>query len=135
MGAKHFSELICWQLARALQIEVFKLSAKCTFDGDFKLRSQLRSAASSARSDIAEGFGRTTHRDFAVFLNRSCTSVNEVQNRLAEAVDLGYLLPSEIAPALILCKRTCSAASSLRRVLKSTPDPPANRWPRRKRDP
>jgi four helix bundle protein len=132
MGAKHFSELICWQLARALQMEVFKLSAHCTFNQDFKLRDQLRSAASSARSEIAEGFGRTTHRDFAVFLNRSCTSVNEVENRLGEAVDNGYLLPRDIATALVLCRRTCAAASSLRRVLKSTPDPPANRWPRRR---
>src|SRR5687768_1156462 len=114
MGARHFSELICWQLARALQMHVFKLTAKSTFNCDFKLRDQLRSAASSARSDIAEGFGRMTHRDFAVFLNRSCTSVNEVQNRLTEALDNGYVSDDEIATALVLCRRTCSAASSLR---------------------
>src|SRR5688572_9627666 len=124
MGAKHFSELICWQLARALQMQEFKLTAKPTFDRDFKLRDQLRSAASSARSEIAEGFGRTTHRDFAVFLNRACTSVNEVQNRLGEALDNDCVCEAEITVALTLCRRTCAAASSLRTVLKSTADPP-----------
>jgi four helix bundle protein len=133
MGAKHFSDLICWQLARALQMQVFKLTAKPTFDRDFKLRDQLRSAASSARSEIAEGFGRTTHRDFALFLNRSCTSVNEVENRLGEAVDNGYISQAEIATALTLCKRTSAAASSLRTVLKSRPDPPWTHWPHKRR--
>jgi len=114
-------------------MQVFQLTTKSTFDRDFKLRDQLRSAASSARSEIAEGFGRTTHRDFAVFLNRSCTSVNEIQNRLGEAVDNGYLSQDEIITALALCRRTCSATSSLRRVLKSTPDPPWTRWPHPRR--
>ena len=123
MGAKHFSELICWQLARDLRQIVFDLTSRSTFNADFKLRGQLNDAASSACANIAEGFGRKTHRDFSRFLDVSRTSVNEIENRLGESVERRYLKPDDITEALTLVKRTRSSTSRLMRYLDETPTP------------
>ena len=130
MGVDHFSKLICWQLARDLQREVFKITSRTTFNRDLELRDQLRDAASSARRNIAEGFGRRTHRDIANFFNVSLTSINEVEDELGEAVDDGYVTAAEIALAINLCKRTTVATSRFRNSVKDRPDPAWNRWPR-----
>src|SRR5207248_858125 len=105
--AKHFSELICYQLGRQLRQEIFGLTTQPTFDQDLRFRGQLRDAASSVCSNISEGFGRSTHRDFARFLDMSRSSVNEIENRLE------YLKAAEIDKALNLGKRTRVAASRL----------------------
>ncbi len=63
--ARHFSELECWQLARSLQREVFQLLKKAVFASNPKSRDNLNDAASSARRNIAEGFGRRGHKEFA----------------------------------------------------------------------
>src|SRR5688572_14991806 len=102
MRVDHFSKLICWQLARELQNEVFKITSKPAFSRDRNLRDQLRDAASSARRNIAEGFGRRTHRDIAKFFTVSLTSLSEVQDELGEALDNEYVTPEEIERALNL---------------------------------
>ncbi len=84
MVAKHFSELVCWQLGRELRQHVFRLAALEPISADFKFRSQLNDAASSICSNIAEGFGRRSHKDFAHFLDMARSSANEIENRLGE---------------------------------------------------
>ena len=128
--ARHFSELICWQLARDLRQEIFILTSKTVFDENFKLRRQLRDASSSASSNLSDGFGRTTHREFHRFLDISRASVNEVEDRLGEAVEHRYLSDEEIERALNLCKRARVASSRLMKSLRDRPDPQWNRWPR-----
>ena len=120
--AKHFSELICYQLGRQLRQEIFGLTTQPTFDQDLRFRGQLRDAASSVCSNISEGFGRSTHRDFARFLDMSRSSVNEIENRLGESVERKYLKAAEIDKALNLGKRTRVATSRLMAYLKRTPD-------------
>jgi four helix bundle protein len=122
--ARHFSELICWQLARELQREVFRVTSTPKLRDNFKLRDQLRDAASSARRNIAEGFGRTSHREFARFLNISLSSVNEVEDGLIECVDDGYVTASEIVVAQRFCRRATIATSRLRNTLKDKPGGP-----------
>jgi four helix bundle protein len=133
--AKHFSELICWQLARKLRQETFTLTERPIFNKNLNLRGQIRSAASSASSNIVEGFGRLTHREFHRFLEVSRSSVDEIEARLRESVDDGYLAELEIRRALNLCKRTRVATSRFMRSLKERPDPERNRWPRTHRPP
>jgi four helix bundle protein len=128
----HFSELTCWKLARALQREVFRITAKPAFNQNRDLRDQLRDAAGSARRTIAEGFGRRTHRDLANFFATSLTSLNEVEDELGEAVDNGYVTDQEIAAALNLKKRAYVATSRFRNAVRNRPDPVWNRWPKRR---
>jgi four helix bundle protein len=130
MPIRKFSDLICWRLARALQREVFKITSKPVFNGNCDLRDQLRDAASSARRNIAEGFGRRTHKDQANFFATALTSLNEVEDELGEAVDNGYVTHEEIREALNLKKRAFVAASRFRNSIKGRPDPPWNRWPK-----
>ena len=132
MGVRKFSELTCWKLARALQKEVFRLTSRPSFDRDRDLRDELRDAAGSARRNIAEGFGRRTHRDIANFFATSLTSLNEVEDELGEAVDNGHVTAEEIALALNLKKRASVATSRFRNSVKDSPDPVWNRWPKRR---
>ena len=129
---RHFSQLVCWQLCRDLQREVFRITSRPVFNRDFDLRDQLRDAAGSARRNIAEGFGRRTHKDQANFFATALTSLNEVEDELGEAVDNGYVAIAEIESALNLKKRAFVAASRFRNSIKSRPDPPWNRWPKRR---
>ena len=134
MGARHFTELTCWQLARELQREVFKITCRVAFDRNLDLRNELRDAASSVRRNIAEGFGRRTHRDFSNFLNISLSSINEVEDELGEAVDNRYVTVDDISRAMNLCKRTFAATSRLRDSVRERPDPAWNRWTARHHD-
>jgi four helix bundle protein len=128
MQVRHFSQLICWKLARALQKEVFRITSKPLFKQNLDLRNQLRDAAGSARRTIAEGFGRRTHRDIANFFATALTSLNEVEDELGEAVDNGYVTKEEIAAAMNLKKRAVVATSRFRNSVKNRPDPVWNRW-------
>ena len=128
MVVRRFSQLVCWQLARELQREVFRITSKPVFRSDFNLRDQLRDAAGSARRNMAEGFGRRTHKDQANFFATALASLNEVEDELGEAVDNGYIKLEEIGSALNLKKRAFVAASRFRNSIKSRPDPPWNRW-------
>ena len=94
-GARHFRELVCWQLARALKIAMYQFAEQPKVKNDFRFYSQVRDAAASALRNIAEGFGRRTHADFAHFLDVARASLGECQNHLHDAVDRGYLAPDE----------------------------------------
>ena len=132
MVVRHFSQLVCWQLARDLQREVFRLTSKTVFRGNFDLRNHVRDAASSARRNIAEGFGRRTHKDQAKYFATALTSLNEVEDELSEAVDNGYVTIEEIGKALNLKKRAVAATSRFRNSIKDRPDPEWNLWPERR---
>lgn len=81
--ARHFTELIVWQLADQLRIEVFQLTKRGRFHADWKLRSQLDDAADSACRNIAEGFAGTDP-EFAKFLRIARRSLNEVQGQFSQ---------------------------------------------------
>jgi four helix bundle protein len=60
MGAKHFRELIVWQLGDQLRQELIRLTAAGSAARDFELRDQLRDAVAGVPANIAEGFRRST---------------------------------------------------------------------------
>jgi len=90
-----FEQLEVWQKARALAGAVYKASSQGSFARDFGLRDQLRRAAVSVMSNIAEGFGRFTRPEFRRFITIARGSVAEVQSQLYLAQDLGYLSVAE----------------------------------------
>ena len=115
-GARHFTELIVWQLADQLRIEVFQLTKRRRFHADLKLRSQLDDAADSACRNIAEGFGGTDP-EFANFLRIARRSLNEVQDGFRSAWLKGYVSEADLLPARSLLRRIFPALSSLLRHL------------------
>jgi four helix bundle protein len=114
--ARHFTELIVWQLADQLRTEVFQLTKRGRFHADFKLRSQLDDAADSACRNIAEGFGGTD-REFANFLRIARRSLNEVQDGFRSAQLKEHLSEADLRPARSLLRRIFPALSSLLRHL------------------
>ncbi len=89
--AKRFEDLSVWQEARELVGQIYALTSVSQFNRDIALRDQIRRAAISVMSNIAEGFGRRTNRDFAKFLTQARGSVAETQSHLYVALDQGYI--------------------------------------------
>ncbi len=92
MKIQRFEEIIAWQKARTLVAEVYRMTnASASFRRDVGLREQIRRAAVSAMSNIAEGFGRYTDKEMTNFLNIAGGSIAEVQSQLYVALDLKYI--------------------------------------------
>ena len=85
------AQLCIWQEAHSLALEIYKVSNSFPPEERYGLRSQIRSAATSAPSNIAEGKGRGTTKDFIRFLIQARGSVQEVIYQLLLARDLHYV--------------------------------------------
>jgi len=112
MGQKvdRFEDLIAWQKARQLAAEIYRISAQGDFSRDFGLRDQIRRAAVSTMSNIAEGFDRGSRGEFHQFLVIAKASCAEVRSQLYVAQDVGYI-DQEIFDTVSSC------ASELSRII------------------
>ena len=88
---EQFEEFLAWQKARALTSAVYRVSGSGAFGRDFGLRDQIRGAAVSIMSNIAEGFERGTPPEFQRFLSTAKASCAELRSQLYIALDVGYL--------------------------------------------
>lgn len=88
---RSFEDLEAWQLARKLANEIYASSSSGAFAKDFALRDQIRSAAISVLSNIAEGFERGGNAEFIQFLSIAKGSVGEVKSQTYVALDQGYI--------------------------------------------
>ena len=88
---QRFEEIIAWQEARVLVNKVYIITNKDLFSKDYGLKDQIRRAAVSSMTNIAEGFGRKTDKDFANFLNIAFASTTEVKSLLYVALDQQYI--------------------------------------------
>lgn len=88
---KRFEEMNAWGSARTLVNLVYEVSKRPEFSADFGLRDQIRRAAISVMSNIAEGFGAGSDAEFIRFLGYARRSVSETQSQLYTALDQGYL--------------------------------------------
>lgn len=86
-----FEQIEAWQKARELTILIYKLSAASPFSKDFALRDQIRRAAISVMSNIAEGFERGGNKEFVQFLSIAKGSLGELRSQLCLALDQLYL--------------------------------------------
>ena len=88
---ERFEDLIAWQKARGLASKVYATALTGRFAKDFVMSTQLRKAALSMPSNIAEGFERGGRAEFQQFLSVAKASCAEVRSDLYVAQDLGYL--------------------------------------------
>jgi len=86
-----FEEIEAWQKARELTREIYRITNQGSFVKDFGLRDQIRRAAVSVMSNIAEGFGRGGNKEFIQFLSTAKGSASEVQAQLYVALDAEYI--------------------------------------------
>ena len=88
---ERFEEIEAWQKARALTKAIYDVTADGDFARDFGLRDQIRRAAVSVLSNIAEGFERGGDKEFAQFLAVAKGSCGEVRAQLYVAMDQDYI--------------------------------------------
>ncbi|NIV12362.1 MAG: four helix bundle protein, partial [Aliifodinibius sp.] len=91
-----FEDLKCWQKARRLVKEIYKITNEEPLSKDYKLRDQLRSAAVSVMSNIAEGFSRYHKKDFIRFLDIAQSSAAEVRSLMYVVSDQNYVSADQI---------------------------------------
>ncbi len=90
-----FRNLVAWQKAIAFVTELYRATQPFPKEEKFGLTSQLRRAAVSIPSNIAEGQGRLSRGEFRQFLGQAKGSVCEVETQPIIAQNLGYLLEPE----------------------------------------
>jgi four helix bundle protein len=93
---ERFEDLRIWKLAREIVGKVYKITAEPVFSRDFALRDQLRRAAVSIPSNIAEGFSRRSNKEFVQFLFIAKGSAAEAQSQLYLARDQDYVSEQEL---------------------------------------
>ena len=91
---KSFKDLLVWQKAHDLSIEVAKLVKNFLRDEKYGLADQMRRAARSIAANISEGFGRYHFSDKLIFYTRSRASLYEVKNHIEEAKANEYITKS-----------------------------------------
>jgi len=91
MGIKTFRDLLIWQKGMQLVKEVYKLTRTFPKSEDFNLSSQMKRASVSIPSNIAEGFGRSTKKDFQRFLYIALGSIFELQTQIIISYEQDYI--------------------------------------------
>jgi four helix bundle protein len=122
MGARRVEELVVWQLANELRSKLNAIIAESTAHSDLRFCSQARDAVSSISRNIAEGFGRYGHRQFAHFLTIARGSVFEVADHLRDGVARRHWSEEQVDELHGLCNRTIAALTRLIAYLKTTND-------------
>lgn len=89
--ARSYRELFVWQKAKALAVTLYRETEAFPKSETYGLSSQIRRAAVSVASNIAEGQGRLTRGEFKHFLGMARGSLLELDTQLAIAYDLGYI--------------------------------------------
>ena len=107
-----YRELIAWQKARALVSEIYKGTESFPSKEQYGLTSQIRRAAVSVPSNIAEGQARHSQKEFKHFLSHARGSLAEVETQLILAQDLGFLSEAEGT-------RLLAVAAELGRILNA----------------
>lgn len=116
-----FKDLIVWQKAYALVLGIYKVTAKYPQHEQYGLSSQLRRAAVSVVSNIAEGYGRKGRGEYLQFLSLAYASLAEVETQLLLSKDLAYLEGASFKELESLRDEVGGMLFSMQKKLKLTP--------------
>ena len=98
-----FRDLIAWQKAAELSVQIYKTTAHFPGSERFGLTNQMRRASVSVASNIAEGYGRSTKGEYYLFLGNARGSCCEVETQIFIARKIGYGVSSDLDAAEHLC--------------------------------
>lgn len=91
-----FEKLEVWQLSKKIVVKIYKITEQFPADEKFGMVNQMRRAAVSICSNLAEGSGRNTSKDQAYFYNIAYSSLMELLNQLLIAFDLSWIKETDI---------------------------------------
>jgi four helix bundle protein len=115
-----FEDIDAWKDARILVKAIYEVTGEGRFARDFGLRDQIRRAAISTISNIAEGFERGSNKEFIRFLYIAKGSAGEVRSQLYAAADLGYLETQRADEMMELVQVVSRRIAGFIKYLKST---------------
>ena len=119
-GFRSFEEITAWQQGRELVREVYRVTSTGSFRKDYGLRDQIRRAAVSVVSNVAEGFERGGNKEFIQYLYHAKGSCGEVRTQLYVSRDLEYLSEDTFKQLRKLTIRTSELIWGLIRYLKES---------------
>jgi four helix bundle protein len=102
MGGKNYRDLFAWQKAMDLVELVYKQSQRFPREEQFGLTAQIRRAAVSIPSNIAEGQGRDSSPEFARFLHIAHGSLREVETQILITERLGFAAAADVTQVIEL---------------------------------
>jgi four helix bundle protein len=103
MSKYGFKELIVWQKAKALAVDIYKLTGAGRINRDYSMVDQIRRSAVSVPSNIAEGDERGSDRESIRFYYISKGSLAELITQLEIAKDVGHLTANDLEPLSERC--------------------------------
>ena len=122
MSLLHYRELIAWQKSMALVKRVYSLSKEFPSDERFGLTRQIRRAAVSVPSNIAEGQDRDSTKEFIHHLSIAYGSLMEVETQILIGQDLGYLRNEAVSTLLAESAEAGRIINGLMRSLRRRSD-------------
>ena len=114
---KSYRDLIFWQKAMDMAVQIYKLVAELPTYEKFGMTSQLTRAAMSVAANVAEGNGRAGSKQYANFLSIARGSLMETETYLLLAVRLEYLSEASIAPTMSITREIDRMLCGLRNKL------------------
>ena len=111
-----YKDLIAWKRAMELTKTAYLLARLLPREENYALADQIRRSSVSIPSNIAEGYGRTSPKEYALFLSVARGSSYELETQIILCVDLGYIQEADTVKAIGLCKEV---ARILTRILQS----------------
>ena len=118
--SKYFEDLEVWKSARELPSRIYKVTSDGAFSKDFGLRDQIRRAAVSVMSNIAEGYERGGNQELIQFLSIAKGSCGEVRCQLYVAMDQGYVDTKECERMIDLFKKLSIMINNFMEYLKGS---------------
>ena len=115
-GRPHY-DLDAWKESRKLVSAIYRATQAFPKEEMFGLTAQMRRAAVSVPSNIAEGAARTGSREYAQFLSVARGSLSELETQLFIACDLGYL--SGDHPVLAMVSRVSKLVTGLHKAIRN----------------
>ena len=116
--ARDYWKIVAWQRAHKLTLRIYKDTKSFPPEERFGLTSQLRRAAYSVPSNIVEGSGRGTKKDYLRFLYISLASLKETEYFLLLSHDLGYLYKPDYNELTELVNSTFAPLHGLMKSVK-----------------
>jgi four helix bundle protein len=119
-----FKDLVVWQRAIELTVDVYKLTSKFPEAERFGLTNQMRRASVSVASNIAEGYGRSTKGEYVQFLGHACGSCSELETQIVIAKKLGFGAPPNLESTESLCNDVGRLLGALMKSIRSKQSQP-----------
>ena len=116
---KTYKDLIVWQKAMEMTTLLYKIIKKLPKEETYTLSDQMRRGAISIPSNIAEGFGRNSKKEYLQFLYIANGSVCELETQLTLCVNINYLSETETQPIMDLLSEIGKIIMTITKKLNS----------------